>query len=107
MSHYANVVNGIVTQVIVVPDEISTDGHRYLNEECNLSGIWIQTSYNTYAGKHLLNEVPLHKNYAGIGFLWDGFGFAPPPCHAEATLNRETYLWDCLNDFHERKEMNL
>jgi hypothetical protein len=36
----------------------------------------------------------LHKNYAGIGYTWDGTGFAPPQPFASWTKSAETYLWE-------------
>ena len=35
-----------------------------------------------------------HKNYAGIGYTWDGTGFAPPQPFPSWTKNAETYLWE-------------
>jgi hypothetical protein len=43
----------------------------------------------------------LNKNYAGIGYLWDGTGFHAPACHDEAVLNPDTYLWECTNADHD------
>ena len=86
MAHFAKVVDGIVEQVIVA------DNAKWCEE--NLGGTWIQTSYNTQGGKHLLDGTPLHKNYAGIGYTWDGVGFATPKPFESWTLNKETYIWE-------------
>lgn len=86
MGHYAKVENGIVTQVIVA------DGPDWC--EKNLGGEWIQTSYNTHGGVHSEGKFPIHKNYAGIGYTFDGIGFAPPQPYPSWTLNINTYLWD-------------
>jgi hypothetical protein len=86
MGHYAKVENGIVTQVIVA------DGVDWC--ETNLGGEWIQTSYNTYGGVHKDGKFPIHKNYAGIGFTFDGVGFAAPQPFASWTLNSDSYLWE-------------
>jgi hypothetical protein len=86
MAHYAKVEDGVVTQVIVA------DGPDWCEQ--NLGGEWIQTSYNTRGGVHSGGKFPIHKNYAGIGFTFDGVGFAPPQPHASWTLNKETYLWE-------------
>lgn len=94
MSHYAQIENGIVTQVIVA--------HSKAWCEDALGGEWIQTSYNTHGNQHPEGK-PLNKNYAGIGFGWDGVGFFPPQCHDEATLDQETYLWDCTNAEHTKE----
>ena len=61
MAHYAKIENGIVMQVIVAEqDFIDTQ-----------EGTWVQTSYNTYGGRHLLGGTPLRKNYAGTGYIYD------------------------------------
>ena len=87
MAHYAKVESGVVTQVIVA------DSKEWC--EANLGGTWVQTSYNTSGG---VNNRPggtaLHKNYAGIGYSFDGTGFAAPQPFASWSLNSETYLWE-------------
>jgi hypothetical protein len=85
MAHFAKVVDGIVEQVIVA------DTAQWC--EANLGGTWIQTSYNTIGNTHSLGGTPLHKNYAGIGYSWDGTGFAAPQPFASWTLDTDTYLW--------------
>ena len=90
MAHYAKVINGIVTEVNVVDWEtLNTEGHPWGDPS-----LWIQTSYNTQGGVHKLGGTPLHKNYAGIGFTWDGVGFAPPQPFASWTKDTETYQWN-------------
>ena len=91
MAHFAEIVDNKVTRVVVA------DSQDWC--EANLGGTWIQTSYNTHGNQHPENR-PLHKNYAGIGYSWDGVGFAPPACHEEAVLDQETYLWNCSNNLH-------
>lgn len=86
MAHFAKVTDGIVDQVIVA------DTAEWC--EANLGGTWIQTSYNTIGNSHTLGGTPLHKNYAGIGYTWDGVGFSAPRPFASWTLNSTTYLWE-------------
>ena len=86
MGHYAKVENGVVTQVIVA------DGPDWC--EKNLGGEWVQTSYNTFGGVHSGGKLPIHKNYAGIGYTFDGIGFAAPQPYASWSLNSTTYLWE-------------
>jgi len=86
MGHYAKVENGVVTQVIVA------DGPDWC--EKNLGGEWVQTSYNTFGGVHSGGKLPIHKNYAGIGYTFDGVGFAAPQPFPSWSLNKETYLWE-------------
>jgi len=86
MAHFAKVVDGVVEQVIVA------DTKEWC--ENNLGGTWVQTSYNTHGNVHTLGGTPLHKNYAGIGYTWDGTGFAAPQTYSSWTLNSNTYLWE-------------
>ena len=44
MTHFAQVVNGIVTNVIVAEQDVIDSGI--------FGDGWIQTSYNTYGGQH-------------------------------------------------------
>jgi len=88
MSHFAQVVNGIVQQVIVAEqDFIDT-----LPDKQN----WIQTSYNTIGGRHTKGGTPLRGNYAGIGYIYDKeqHDFYEPKPKDGATLNTATWLWE-------------
>lgn len=62
--------------------------------ENNLGGTWVQTSYNTIGGEHKLGGTPLHKNYAGIGYKFDGTGFFAPQPYPSWIMNQDTYLWE-------------
>jgi hypothetical protein len=87
MAHYAKVEDGVVTQVIVA------DSKGWC--ESNLGGEWIQTSYNTHGGVNTRQGgEALHKNYAGIGYTFDGTGFAAPQPYPSWSLNSGTYLWE-------------
>ena len=86
MAHFAKVVDGVVEQVIVA------DNKEWC--ETNLGGTWVQTSYNTHGGAHTLGGTPLHKNYAGIGYEWDGTGFFAPQPYPSWTKDSATYLWN-------------
>lgn len=89
MSHFAKVVDGIVTQVIVAEPEFFD---TFVDSS---PGEWIQTSYNTRGGQHP-EDRPLRKNYAGIGYTYDRErdAFIPPQPFASWTLNEDTCLWD-------------
>ena len=86
MAHFAEVLDGTVTRVIVA------DTKEWC--EANLGGTWVQTSYNTSGNVHTLGGTPLHKNYAGAGYSWDGTGFAAPQPYASWILNTDSYLWE-------------
>jgi hypothetical protein len=97
MAHYAFLnSNNIVTEVIVGKDETElieglTPEQWYGNfrgQKC------VQTSYNTIGGVHTKGGTPLNKNYAGIGYTWDGIGFAAPQPYPSWKLNANSYLWE-------------
>ncbi len=74
MAHFAKVENGVVTQVIVIEQDVLNLGHW------GDPSLWIQTSYNTSGGVHSQGGTPLRKNYAGIGYTYDAGrdAFIPP-----------------------------
>lgn len=88
MSHFAKVLNGIVTQVIVAEAEFFD---TFVDSS---PGQWIQTSYNTHGGQHPENR-PLRKNFAGIGYTYDAErdAFIPPKPEGDYALDDETCLW--------------
>jgi hypothetical protein len=90
MAHFAKVVDGLVTQVIVAEPEFF---QTFVDSS---PGEWIQTSYNTIGNQHMLGGTPLRKNYAGIGFTYDRSrdAFIPPKPFASWVLNEDTCLWD-------------
>jgi len=89
MAHYAKVVDGKVTQVIVAEAD-------FFNTFVDSSpGAWIQTSYNTHGNQHPENR-PLRGNYAGIGYTYDQTNdvfYAPQP-YPSWELNQSTWLWE-------------
>ncbi len=90
MAHFAKVVNGTVTKVIVAEPEF------FETFTDSSPGEWIQTSYNTHGGVHRLGGTPLRKNYAGPGFTYDlsKDAFIPPKPWDSWTLNDDTCLWE-------------
>ena len=89
MGHFAKVVDGKVTQVIVAePDFFDT----FVDSS---PGTWLQTSYNTIGGQHTLGGTPLRGNYAGIGYIYDQTNdvfYAPQP-YASWVLDNDTWTW--------------
>ena len=104
MSHYAKVVDGDVTEVIVAEaDHIAT-----------LDGTWVKTSYNMFGGVYytpnttqpasdqsIINgdEARERKNFAGIGSLYNGTGFHVSKPFNSWTFNSTTYLWEPPVDY--------
>ena len=90
MSHFAKVVDGKVSQVIVAEAEFF---QTFVDSS---PGEWIQTSYNTHGGVHTNGGTPLRKNYAGIGFTYDRTkdAFIPPQPFASWVLDEQSCLWN-------------
>jgi hypothetical protein len=89
MAHFAKVENGIVTQVIVAEQHVIDTGIF------GSPDLWIQTSYNTYAGEHTQGGIPLRKNYAGIGYTYDidRDAFYSPSPFPSWILDEDTCTW--------------
>ena len=92
-------VGNIVLKVEVVSNDIATSeqaGIDFLNNLYNTRDVWKQTSYNTYAGVHLLDGTPFRKNHAGIGYSYDQTrdAFIPPKPYNSWILNNTTCLWE-------------
>ena len=91
MPHFAQLdENNIVIKVLVIDQETVDTGH-FGNPNS-----FVQTSYNTHAGKHLLGGTPFRKNYAGIGYTYDAVrdAFIPPKPFDSWILNKETCIWE-------------
>ena len=65
MSHFAEIKDGIVVNVIVIDQETLNLGHW--GDPANFK----QTSYNTQGGVHTQGGTPLRANYAGLGYIYD------------------------------------
>jgi hypothetical protein len=97
MAHYAFLDgNNIVTEVITG-----------INETESIEGLDPETWYGNFRGqvcKRTSYNGRIRYNYAGIGYTFDGnadaFIAPDPKCHAETTLNTDTYKWDCTNADH-------
>lgn len=89
MSHYAEVINGIVQRVIVAEQEFIDSGA--VGDPSN----WVQTSYNTKGGVHLAGGIPLRKNYAGKGYVYDSVrdAFIPPSPFPSWVLDEVSCTW--------------
>ena len=59
-----------------------------------------RTSYNTFGNVHYGSDgeaddgTAFRKNYAGIGYSYDGTGFYAPKPYNSWKLNSSTYLWE-------------
>lgn len=95
MANWAEISeNNIVIRVVATSNNEPDEGYQWLID--NLGGQWIKTSYNTIGGVHRLGEVPLRKNYAGIGFIYDEQrdAFIPPKPFNSWLLNEDTCQWN-------------
>jgi len=98
MSHFAKVVDGKVTKVIVAEKEFFDT-----YEDFDLpKGEWIQTSYNTRNGIHYGQDgkpdggIALRGNYAGIGFTYNKEDdiFYPMQPYPSWVLNKNILDWE-------------
>ena len=89
MAHYAKVISGVVTKVIVADQDFMDN---LVEEE---AGEWVQTSYNTYGGEHLNGGTPLRKNFASVGYTYDEAkdAFYAPQPFPSWVLNETSCLW--------------
>jgi len=89
MSHFAKVSDGIVTEVLVIEQDVVDTG--LFGDPAS----FVQTSYNTRGGRHPEGR-PLRKNYAGIGYTYDTVrdAFYEPKPFASWVLNEGTCLWE-------------
>ena len=121
MAHFAELDgSNIVTRVVVVGNENCLDGDDNESEAVGIQwcenffggGTWIQTSFNTAAGKHYNpdsrldseaidfmtedDKTPLRKNYAGRGHIYDATrdAFREPQPEGSFTLNEDTCRWE-------------
>ena len=89
MAHFAKVVDGKVSQVIVAEKEFF---QTFVDSS---PGEWIQTSYNTHGGVHANGGTPLRGNYAGVGYTYDKTNdvfYAPQP-YPSWTISAPTWIW--------------
>lgn len=89
MAHFAKVIGGIVTEVLVIEQDVIDTGMF------GDPSLWVQTSYNTLGGQHPEGR-PLRKNYAGVGYTYDAErdAFMPPQPFQSWNLNETTCLWE-------------
>lgn len=86
MGHWAKLDNNNRVERVIVAD----------SEPTFLKGKWVQTSYNTKCGEHLLGGTPLRKNFAGIGSVYDEQkdAFIPKKPFPSWTLNESSCCWE-------------
>jgi hypothetical protein len=99
MAHYAFIdKNNIVTQVISgrnrdnLVEGVSSWEDYYAGvrgEKC------LETSSDTYGGKHLTGGTPLRGNYASVGYIYDEVldAFIPPKPFESWLLDKSTFNW--------------
>jgi hypothetical protein len=99
MGHYAKIVNGVVTKVIVADADFF---NAFIDDS---PGEWIKTSYNTRGGVYYQPNTntpsedqsrALRKNYAGVGYSYSPVldAFIPPQPYPSWNLNEDTCSWE-------------
>jgi hypothetical protein len=105
MASFAKIgLNNKVIEVLSVNNEVLKDADGIEREDIGidfltkLTGypVWKQTSYNTHGGVHNNNGIPLRKNHAGIGMIYDEDrdAFIPKKPFNSWILNEDTCLWE-------------
>ena len=104
MAHFAKVVNGSVTQVIVAEPEffdtfVDTSPGQWIKTSYNIrGGVYYDPETNTPAADQSVigeDEGRQRKNYAGIGFMYDEDrnAFIPPQPYASWVLDEDSCIW--------------
>jgi hypothetical protein len=96
MAHFAKVKNGIVTEVLVISQDVINTG------AFGDPILWIQTSYNTHGNIHYGQDgqpdggIALRGNYAGVGYIYDSVNdvFYEPKPFDSWILNTNTWTWE-------------
>ena len=90
MAHFAEVIDGVVTRVLVIEQDMVDTG-KFVNPEN-----FIKTSINTHGGIHSLGGTPLRKNYAGVGYIYDSVrnAFYLPQPYPSWLLDDDTCQWN-------------
>jgi hypothetical protein len=107
MAHYAYIKDGIVTQVIVGPNEDATENlpegisswEEYFEQKHPDLDAVKRTSYNTYGNVHLEGGTPLRGNYASKGMIYDAendvfYSTDPSGDGVTYTLNTTNWSWE-------------
>ena len=98
MAHFAEVIDGTVTRILVIdPDKVASGKY------CDSTKM-VQTSINTRAGVHLLGGTPLRRNFAEIGGTYNSETdeFLPKQPYPSWTLERndgEGDWWKAPKDY--------
>jgi len=99
-------LNNIVERVESVVNEVIKDSNGVEQESIGVQFLrtlynepnsnWKQTSYNTKGGVHTEGGIPLRKNHAGIGYIYDANrdAFIPQKTYNSWILNEQTCLWE-------------
>lgn len=98
MAHFAQIDKNNVVQQVLVIEQSEIDTGNWGDP-----AIWIQTSYNTHSGVYYTPGTKdpdpdqfkaFRKNYAGIGYIWDGVGFSVPQPFPSWIKDGSTYQWN-------------
>lgn len=94
MAHFARIEqDNIVSQVVVVDNEIEHRGQEFLAIDLGLGGRWIQTSYN----------ANFRNKYAGVGDFYEEARdiFYPQQPYPSWTLDTTNWIWVAPNSYPE------
>lgn len=95
MAHFAQLETTQNPDILVVVQNIVAEPDFIATGALGDPAFWVQNSYNTRAGVHILGGEPLRGNFAGIGYLYSKQHdiFYPPQPFASWTLDIPTASW--------------
>ena len=106
MAHFAKIdENNVVLTTVVVNNEVTTDENGVEVEQKGIDflhktfkenkSVWVQYSYNTHQGEHLLGGTPFRGNPASIEGTWDPVNefFLPPRPFPSWALHNSIPKW--------------
>jgi len=82
MSNFAKIENSFVIEILVVPDEFSDFGEKYLSEHLGLGGKWIETPRKNNTSAILGGEYSEIED-----------SFIPPKPQGSGWILNEEYQW--------------
>ena len=107
MAHFAEVIDGVVTRVVVVDNHITyldgvedeQRGVDFLATAWPTEGAWVQTSYNS------LSQSEKRYNFAGKGMLYDAVNgaFHDVQPYPSWTLDTDIFVWRSPTPYPEEQ----
>ena len=104
MAHFAKLnEHNVVTHIDTIDNEVMLDENGIEQEALGIAylkslfgeQVWVQTSCNTVGNTHRQGKLPLRKNYAVLGGIYDSANdaFIDVQPHPSWVLDPNTFIW--------------